>query len=30
MTAGHGPIRRCRPDERDTILWTVNTAAAGL
>ena len=27
MTAGLRPIRRCRPDERDTILRIVNAAA---
>jgi GNAT superfamily N-acetyltransferase len=27
MTAGHGPIRRCRPDEGDAILRIVNAAA---
>jgi GNAT superfamily N-acetyltransferase len=27
MTAGQGPIRRCRLDERDTILRIVNAAA---
>lgn len=27
MTAAHGPVRRCRPDERDTILRIVNAAA---
>ena len=27
MTEGHGPIRLCRADERDTILRIVNAAA---